>query len=167
MPFDENQLIVFSSFSEEQGTETCLMPDTLRGITCEKAVFYSGKVYENDLWEQAGYEQNLQKGLDRGERMMQAFKMGYKRRFNSIVLIEDGCKGITKTLVEGAFQLLKRYQVVIGPALHNGYYLIGMNSLIPELFSHKDWDGENILLDTLIDIEKLNCNYTLLKTLEY
>jgi glycosyltransferase A (GT-A) superfamily protein (DUF2064 family) len=122
-------------------------------------------VHEDDAWERGGCEQNLQKGNDAGERMLHALKLGFKRRYSSIVLIQYEIKGLDAYLVEEAFNLLHYNDVVIGPAINSGYYLIGMNTLIPELFQHKEWDAENVLLDTLIDLKKLKCTFKLLKTL--
>ena len=53
----------------------------------------------------------------------------------------------------------------MGPAKDGGYYLLGMNKLHLELFKNKTWSSENVLSDTLLDIEKLNLTYHLLDIL--
>ena len=40
-----------------------------------------------------------------------------------------------------------------------------MNKLYHQLFENKTWSSENVLLDTLLDIENLNLTYQLLDTL--
>ena len=48
--------------------------------------------------------------------------------------------------------------MVIGPALDGGYYLLGLNSVIPEIFKQKQWSTSSILKDTLSDLKKFNVN---------
>ncbi len=134
-------------------------------LYCDKAVFYSNSVKENDFWETAGYEQHLQKGIDQGDHMINAFKMGFKRRYKNVVIIRSDCYELSKAIIQEAFNELDEHSVVIGPATDSGYYLIGMTILYKELFKNKEWNSENVLLDTMIDLKKLDLSFKLLKTL--
>lgn len=136
-----------------------------KGLPCDKAVFYSNFVSETDIWERGGYEQHLQKGLDMGENLMNAFKIGFKRRYKKVVIIRSDCAGLRKTIVRKAFAVLDENEVVIGPATNGGYYLMGMKIVHTDLFKNKEWNTENVLLDTLIDLKKKNLTFKLLKTL--
>ena len=160
---DDGQLIVFCP--EEKNRKASGLFSIVDQVPWEKAIFYSGTVHEDDIWEQAGFERNLQKGEDAGERMLHAFKLGFKRRYKSVVLIKQECKGLNISIIEEAFYSLNQHDVVMGPVADSDYYLIGMNFIIPEIFKKKEWGTENVLLDTLIDLKKLNCTFKLLKTL--
>jgi glycosyltransferase A (GT-A) superfamily protein (DUF2064 family) len=160
---DEGQLIVFCQ--EEKAWKHSGLFTIADQVQWEKAIFYSGSVHEDDIWERAGFERNLQKGENPGARMLNAFKLGFKRHYQQIVLIRHECTDLNVGLVEEAFYELRSNAVVIGPTFNSDYYLIGMNHLVPEVFSNKEWGTENVLLDTLIDLKKLNCTFKLLKTL--
>jgi hypothetical protein len=54
---------------------------------------------------------------------------------------------------------------VIGPALDGGYYLLGMNSLIPELFSNISWSSDQVLQQSISKLKLLNRSVTLLESL--
>lgn len=163
MMADEGQLIVFCP--EEKAKKKSGLFTIAVQVQWEKAIFYSGGVDEDDIWERAGFERNLQKGEDPGQRMLNAFKLGFKRRYKNIVLIKQECEGLDIPLIEEAFFSLNSNAVVIGPQRYSDYYLIGMKTLIPQIFNNKEWGTENVLLDTLIDLKKLSCTFKLLKTL--
>jgi glycosyltransferase A (GT-A) superfamily protein (DUF2064 family) len=55
-------------------------------------------------------------------------------------------------LLENAFKLLESHEVVIGPANDGGYYLIGMNRMISQVFKEKKWGSDSVLSDTLDDL---------------
>ena len=67
--------------------------------------------------------------------------------------------------IEIAFDGLNESDVVIGPAYDGGYYLLGMKKLNSEIFANKEWSTENVLVDTLLDVEKAGCTIRLLQTL--
>jgi len=55
---------------------------------------------------------------------------------------------------EEAFAALDTQETVIGPAKDGGYYLLGMKSLIPEVFSNKEWGTETVYETTLANLNK-------------
>jgi glycosyltransferase A (GT-A) superfamily protein (DUF2064 family) len=72
---------------------------------------------------------------------------------------------LTTGILNDAFTMLKGNDAVIGPAVDGGYYLLGMNRFIPELFSHKRWSTNTVCSDTIRDLEGLQSTYTLLPML--
>ena len=55
--------------------------------------------------------------------------------------------------------------MVLGPAADGGYYLLGMRKFFPTLLEDKDWNSSDLLMDTILDLKKMNARYYLLKTL--
>jgi hypothetical protein len=55
--------------------------------------------------------------------------------------------------------------VVIGPALDGGYYLLGMNALIPELFFDKAWSTDQLKDQTVNELRRMDISYSLLPEL--
>ena len=125
------------------------------GLPQQKALYYSDYVDVDDAWANNSYQKLLQSGRDLGEKMENAFKAGFNSGYKSICIIGTDCLELTEKIVTEAFQTLLTYDVVIGPAVDGGYYLLGMNTLHPELFKNKAWGGETVLTDTLYDIRIL------------
>ncbi len=132
---------------------------------CDKAVFYSDYIDETDMWNKARFGQFFQEGNDLGERMLNAFKYAFSQQYKSVIIIGSDCLDLNEQIITDAFEILKENEVVIGPAKDGGYYLLGMRTLYTELFMNKQWSTENVLLDTLLDINKLDVSVKLLPTL--
>ena len=134
-------------------------------IVFDKAVFYSESIAHNDLWNNDKFQKYLQDGEDLGEKMLNAFTFGFAVGYKRVVIIGSDCIQLTPKIINEAFELINSNDVVIGPAKDGGYYLLGMDRLYLELFRNKIWSSENVLLDTLIDLKKMNVSYKLLETL--
>jgi glycosyltransferase A (GT-A) superfamily protein (DUF2064 family) len=72
---------------------------------------------------------------------------------------------LTRKIIEEAFQILKKNEFVLGPTYDGGYYLLGMNKMIPAVFQNKRWSTETVLAQTVADLEKAGLSYTLLEKL--
>jgi len=68
-------------------------------------------------------------------------------------------------MIKEAFAVLENNDVVIGPSRNGTYYLLGMRKFLPTLFEDKNWDYQDVLMDTLLDLKKMKASYYLLKTL--
>lgn len=134
-------------------------------VNADKAVFYSDYINDDDIWKKDKFQQLMQKGGGLGERMssafIKAFNMGYKR----VVIIGSDCFDLNEDIITDAFKILEENEVALGPAKDGGYYLLGMRSYYKQLFEHKTWSSENVLLDTLLDLSNLNLTFKLLPTL--
>ena len=97
--------------------------------------------------------------------MLAAFEAAFAAGYQSVVIIGSDCEQLTQEVVEQAFQQLQTHQVVIGPALDGGYYLLGMNGLYPQLFRHKPWSTPQVFRETMLDVQELGLTYSLLPTL--
>lgn len=86
-----------------------------------------------------------------GNRLEVAFGEVWEEqaRYCKMVVIGTDCPELTADLIEGAFELLNRFDVVIGPAVDGGYYLLGTKTLQGELFREKSWSQPTLLLETL------------------
>lgn len=122
----------------------------------DKQVLYSEEVLENDLWNSNIFEKKLQKGIDLGERMQNAFIDGFKAGYKNICIIGSDMFDLSQNDLENAFKQLEKHNFVIGPAADGGYYLLGMNLLNKKLFIDKAWGTGNVLKHTLVDLEGEN-----------
>lgn len=134
-------------------------------LTVDKVVFYSDKVEQGDLWPDELYQKKLQPLGNLGEKMAAAFSAAFAEGYSSVVIIGSDCQQLTENIVEQAFQELQEHDIVIGPALDGGYYLLGMRQFYPELFRNKRWSTEHVFPDTIQDIKQLQVSYSLLPQL--
>ncbi len=94
-----------------------------------------------------------QEGKDLGEGMKNSLQWGLKKGFKKVVIIGSDSPTLPAQFIADAFEALSKNDVVLGPSLDGGYYLIGGITVIPTLFSGFAWGTETVLTQTL---EKLN-----------
>lgn len=135
----------------------------LQAISCDKVVYYSEKIQQNDLWSKAFYQKKLQKGPDLGTRMKHAFEMAFKDSYKKVVIVGSDLYDLNPTHIEDAFEALEKHDLVIGPSLDGGYYLLGMKKLHSAVFENKLWGADTVLEATLNDLKQQNVK--LLETL--
>ncbi|MBF8962915.1 TIGR04282 family arsenosugar biosynthesis glycosyltransferase [Pontibacter sp. FD36] len=137
--------------------------DITQHLPMDKVVYYSEKVEQDDLWPTRHYQKKLQHSEgDLGEKMKLAFEAAFAEGYTSVVIIGSDCPQLTSDIISQAFEELKTHEVVIGPALDGGYYLLGMKHLHSAFFENKRWSTEHVFPDTLYDIERLHLSHTLL-----
>lgn len=135
-------------------------------INAQKEIWYSHFVDENDLWEKSFFTKEVQLGKDLGLRMKQAFQQTFlKDEHAQIVLIGSDCAELEEGHINEAFELLKKTDVVIGPAEDGGYYLIGMSKFIPEIFDEITWSSSKVLDQTISKVNEQGIRFNLLETL--
>ena len=126
----------------------------MSSILCNKVVYYSDHIKDDDLFSTNGYHQHVQFGEDLGQRMHNAFSAEFKKGYTSIVMIGTDCPDLEEGTVSEAFELLKSNELVLGPANDGGYYLIGLSSPQEELFSGIEWSTSSVFEKT-IEIAKV------------
>ncbi|NAS31395.1 DUF2064 domain-containing protein [Flavobacteriaceae bacterium R38] len=126
------------------------------GLTVDKAVYYSERVIENDLWSSDIYQKKAQSGEDLGERIQNAFQNAFQSGYEKVVIIGSDMYDLKQNHLQEAFEKLDKHDVVIGPAEDGGYYLMGMNKLYLNAFRKKAWGTETVLKDTLNDLGELD-----------
>ncbi|MGY8942616.1 MAG: TIGR04282 family arsenosugar biosynthesis glycosyltransferase [Flavobacteriales bacterium] len=127
--------------------------DIAAKVASDKAVYYSVKIRENDIWDATIFQKHQQFGEDLGLRMLHAFKNGFKAGYEKVMIIGSDLYDLTAETIENAFIALENNEVVIGPAEDGGYYLLGMNSLEEKVFKNKNWGTETVRKDTLEDLK--------------
>ncbi len=90
-----------------------------------------------------------------------AFAAGAKR----VVVIGTDCPALTATDLQLAFQQLEHHDVVLGPALDGGYYLIGLRAVQPTLFDGIDWSTAVVFAQTLQKAQAMNLRVHVLRQL--
>jgi rSAM/selenodomain-associated transferase 1 len=86
--------------------------------------------------------------------MKYAFNYNFQRDFEKVIIIGTDLYDIDDELISEAFNQLNDKDVVIGPAKDGGYYLLGMNHFIPEVFENINWSTSEVFQQTLERISK-------------
>jgi rSAM/selenodomain-associated transferase 1 len=128
----------------------------VKDLDCDKALFYSENIDDNDIWDSGIYKKQLQHGKSLGERMYNAFSYAFRNDYRKAVIVGSDLYDLRPEHIEEAFDRLEDHDAVIGPALDGGYYLLGMNSLLPAVFYNKSWGSSAVLKDTLKDLSHID-----------
>jgi rSAM/selenodomain-associated transferase 1 len=179
IPLTTECLIIFTRYPEPGNTKTRLIPV----LGAEGAATLQRQMTEHKLAEvnqlltfyplsvevhfAGGNEQLMQEWLgsslvyrrqsegDLGDRMASAFQASFAAGMTAGVLIGSDCPDLNASLMAEAFQLLRQHDLVLGPALDGGYYLIGLRRLIPELFTGIPWSTAEVLQQTITIAKRL------------
>ncbi len=143
---DENALTIYKMLLDKTKEVT-------QNLSCDKAVFYSVKVRDNDIWDNTIYHKHSQEGEDLGERMHNAFKKAFEKGYKKVAIIGSDLFDLKASCIDVAFQQLDTNDVVIGPANDGGYYLLACKNEVPEIFKDKNWGSNTVLNDTLSDLK--------------
>ena len=169
-----NRVVVMTRFPEPGRTKTrlvpvlgpdraaalhgCLIRRTL-GVVCHWAEEHRGDVevrytggdeskFRAQFGLQARYTPQSEGSL--GARMDSAIAAAFAEGAKRVVVIGTDCPGLDPAHLFQAFEQLTHCDVVMGPAMDGGYYLLGMQRYLPPLFANIAWGTETVLRQTLV-----------------
>ena len=123
---------------------------------CDKVVYYSEKIIKNDIWNCNSFRKEVQFGEDLGAKMKNSFYDAFENNYRKVVLIGSDIYDLESYHINEAFKKLETNDVVMGPALDGGYYLIGLKKMHPKIFDNKRWGSSTVRKDTLKNLEKVD-----------
>lgn len=103
-----------------------------------------------------------QVGDDLGARMHQAFQELFDRGYRQVVIVGTDVPTLPGSTFAAAFRALKDHDLVLGPALDGGYYLIGLKRPTPDLFAGIPWSTDQVAALTRKKAEGLGLTTALL-----
>ncbi len=83
----------------------------------------------------------------------------------ALLMVGADLPGLNPALLQQAADELRNHDVVLGPALDGGYYLIGLKAPQPRLFRGIDWGSEQVREQTRTAIERLGLKAAILPPL--
>jgi len=101
---------------------------------------------------------------DLGDKMLAAFQE-MELLYDKILLIGTDCPELDKNILNSAFKALDNHQLVLGPAVDGGYYLIGSQISHPDLFRGIPWSTDEVLQKTMCKAKSLGLSVFLLPQL--
>ena len=103
----------------------------------------------SEYFSRFGLSMFPQEGSGLGERMHLALTHVLGMGYEAAALVGVDIPGLGPVEVQEAIRLLARADVVFGPALDGGYYLVGMKSPEAGLFDGVQWSTERTLEQSL------------------
>lgn len=126
--------------------------------------YTGGSLTRMKAWLGRDTELHRQSPGDLGQKMYNDIKRSIKEGNKPVVLIGTDVPDITHEHLERAFYDLHDNDLVLGPSLDGGYWLIGMKQ--PHgLFNRISWGSDSVLNQTLERAEKNNLKVSLLPPL--
>ena len=135
-----------------------------RDITIE-IHFAGGDIELMRQWLGKNIEYVPQVAGDLGGKMRSAFDRAFGSGKQRVVTIGIDCPDIDSTILNNAFNSLKTHDLTLGSAEDGGYYLIGLDRAVPQLFKNINWGTERVLEQTKNIAEKLDLQIHYLPTL--
>ncbi len=131
-------------------------------ISCDKHIYFSNIIIEEKWGKPTKF---IQKGAILGEKMQNAFKNGFNKGYEKIILIGSDLPDLTSEIIAESFFALDKAETVFGPAEDGGYYLVGMKKPHKFIFENKPWSESCLLEKTLSELSEKDVSTVLLKTL--
>lgn len=185
----QQHLIIFTRYPEPGKTKTRLIPalgtvgaanlqrqmteytvsqvkqlQNATGISLEIR-FSGGNLQLMQDWLGLGLVYQSQGEGDLGSRMARSLFDSFQSSMEQVIIIGTDCPGVNSQILTQAFEQLHTFDLVLGPAIDGGYYLIGLRRLIPELFANIDWGTSQVLQQTVDIAKELNISLAYLPAL--
>lgn len=183
------RLILFTRYPEPGKAKTRLIPalgaegaTRLHRCMAERAVadatalqkigtaqvevrFSGGTASQMRRWLGAGVSYQPQGEGDLGDRLSHACQMAFQQGNHAVVVVGTDCPDLNTPLLQTAFDKLRHHDLVLGPAIDGGYYLIGLRRFVPELFIDIAWSTDLVLQQTVSAAERMGLTIAYLPTL--
>ena len=99
---------------------------------------------------------------DLGDRLHRVCQQLFDEGLEGVIAIGSDSPTLPGTIVRAALRSIRRKDVVLGPCLDGGYYLLGLSRPVPRLFEEIPWGTAGVLGATLGRIEEAGCSLDLL-----
>ena len=130
-------------------------------------VFYSDRIDEQDVWSDLACAKHIQSNdTDLGLRMKAAFRQLFNCGSTSVMIIGTDCPYLTTEVISQAANELEHNDLVIGPAVDGGFYLLGVHNLESLVFDEITWSSNNVYLNFMRNFSPMSSKIHILPELE-
>jgi len=113
-------------------------------------------------WLGSAWPIQPQRGATLGERLAHATDSAFAEGMRRVIVIGTDSPWIGHLLIEEAFSVMHRTDLVLGPTADGGYYLVGLAKPAPELFRGISWSTSQVLDQTRANARALDLTVSLL-----
>lgn len=150
---DNNALVIYKKL-------LTITERAIRNTNADHRIYFSAEIDQN-LWN--GLDKFAQRGENLGQRMENAFNECFDAGYDKVVIVGSDLPDLDSDIIEQALQELDMQDVVIGPSLDGGYYLLGQRKMHPFLFREMPWSQEALLEQTIKKMKDHSVAFSLLK----
>ena len=147
-----------ANLQKQMTEQTILQVKELQKITSVsfEVRFTGGNLEKMQNWlgNDLGYQ--FQGEGDLGARMERSLVNAFNQKAEQVIIIGTDCPDLNSQILATAFEQLKNFHLVLGPAIDGGYYLIGLQQPIRELFMNIPWGTAQVFAKTVEIAQKLN-----------
>lgn len=142
---DKQVLELYKGFMDDTIDEVSKVSDVLLYCYPKDKTDFVSERFNNQ------YNVLPQSGVDIGEKMDRAFKETFSNGHEKVVLIGTDIPLISDEIMLRSFEMLDRYDSVIGPSEDGGYYLIGFraDSFESGFFENIKWSTPDVYKNTI------------------
>ena len=105
-------------------------------------------------WLRPGWTARPQGEGDLGARLTRAFASTFANGAERVVIIGSDCPEVKTADIRTAWKELHTHDLVVGPAVDGGYWLIGLHASQADLFRDINWSSDQVLAQTLAKARK-------------
>lgn len=146
------------------------LASTLGGISAKRVIaispFEKRTEFATECFGSNDWDLIPQGDQDLGNRMLRYFEEMFENGSDRVILIGSDLPTISLELIESAFVALERNDVVLGPALDGGYYLIGMSKRPHDIFQGIAWSTDSVLDETIKILKQNQLSFHLLAEMD-
>ena len=182
-------LIIFTRYPIAGKAKTRLIPalgeqgaaDTQRSLTeltlCRAMALAIARGVSLEVRYEGGDERTMREWLghkprytpqgdgDLGQRLARATDSAFESKADAVMIIGADCPRLDEQILTQAFESLVDDDVVFGPALDGGYYLIGLRKPLPAVFEGIAWSTSRALSDSVARAREYGHEPTMLASL--
>lgn len=103
---------------------------------------------------------------DLGRRLTGAVSGAFERGASAVVVVGGDCPDLDEDCLRRTLAALQEVDVVLGPAVDGGYYLIALRQDQPRLFDRIPWSTVNVRAETMQRIAEAGLRHVLLEPKE-
>lgn len=147
--FQETAILLFSRSAVEESRVKSL--DSGKGVERNRAIIRSLIRHSYATARKTGLPvftcfSSQQEGNGFGERLTNAIESIFAQGYDRVITIGNDCPAISSTLLLDARNRLRENEMVLGPAMDGGVYLIGLNrrSWNPAKFQSLPWQSPQL-----------------------
>lgn len=127
--------------------------------------FSGGELSQMVDWLGTSWALHPQPSGDLGDRLLSAVERAIAAGAERVVVIGADCPSVDAAILQQAFTALQSHDLALGPATDGGYYLIGLQQPLADLFSGIDWGTERVFTQTMAIAQALHLSVAMLDPL--
>ncbi len=127
--------------------------------------FTGGDLQKMQNWLGNDLEYQSQGAGDLGERMERSLVNAFNHNAKQVIIIGTDCPDLNSQILTTAFEQLQIFNLVLGPAIDGGYYLIGLQQPVSELFTNIHWGTAEVFAKTVEIAQNLHLSRSYLQLL--